>query len=48
MIVFELSTDQGDTREIFWLGCTEVTGVDKKETDNIYEQLVAHECFLDA
>lgn len=48
MIIFEFDTDLGDTREIVWLGSTIVTGADKKEADNIYEQLVAHEAFLDA
>lgn len=48
MIVFEAMTDQGDTREIMWLGCTSLTGADKNEADNIYEQLFAHEVFLDA
>lgn len=46
MIVFELSTDSGKTRDIFWLGCTSVVGKDKEETDNIYEQLTAREVFL--
>jgi len=46
-IIFELDTDQGKTRKIAWVGCTSVIGADKDETDNIYEQLVAHECFLD-
>lgn len=47
MIVFELDTDRGDTRDIIWLGCTSLTGSDRIEADNIYEQLVAHEIFLD-
>ena len=47
MIIFEIATDKGDTRDIFWLGTTHITSEDKEETDNIYEQLVAHETFLD-
>jgi hypothetical protein len=47
MIVFEFSTDGGDTRDIFWLGCTSVTSKDKEESDGIYEQIAAHEAHLD-
>jgi hypothetical protein len=46
MIVFELNTDQGDTREITWLGCISLTSADKEEADNIYEQLTAREVFF--
>ena len=47
MIVFEFSTDDGLGREVFWLGGTSITAEDKAEADNIYEQLAAHEAFLD-
>jgi hypothetical protein len=48
MIIFELDTDDGDTRVIYWLGCTSITGADKKEADSICEQLMAQEVFFDA
>lgn len=47
MIIFEFSTDAGDTRDICWLGMTSITAEDKPEADNIYEQLAAHEAHLD-
>lgn len=46
MIVFEFETDQGHTRDIFWLGTTSVTGADGSESDNIYEQLACEETGL--
>jgi len=47
MIIFELNTDSGFTRNVIWLGSTILTDNDKYEQDGIYEQLTAHEIFLD-
>ena len=47
MIIFELDTDDGLAREIYWLGNTTLTEDEKTEADCIYEQLTAHEVFLD-
>jgi hypothetical protein len=46
VIVFELAMDKGNTRDVFWLGCTSLTGKDQVEADNIYEQLAAREVFF--
>lgn len=46
MIVFEFELDNGDFREIWWLGCTSCTGEDKENSDEIYEQLEAQTCLL--
>lgn len=47
MIIFEFSSDAGDFRDITWLGSTHLTGADRLEADNIFEQLTAHEAHLD-
>lgn len=53
MIVFEfeLETHGSDgilkKRPIFWLGSTSVTGKDEEHSDEIYEQINAHEAHLD-
>jgi hypothetical protein len=47
MIIFETDTDSGFARDIFWLGNTILTDCDEYEQDGIYEQLLAHEIFLD-
>ena len=47
MIIFEFDIDCGHTRQIIWLGGTSVTGADKEHTDEIYEQIAAHEAYLD-
>jgi hypothetical protein len=47
MIVFEFDTDSGFTRGVIYIGNTTLTDEDKYEQDGIYEQLAAHEAFLD-
>jgi len=47
MIVFEFDEDDGNNRLVYWLGGTNVTGADAEHSDEIYEQLMAHEAHLD-
>ena len=47
MIIFEFETDNGQERDIYWLGSTAVTGEDEQHCDEIYEQIMAHESYLD-
>lgn len=47
MIIFKFSTDAGFNREIYWLGWTHISGEDKHHSDEIYEQIMAHESYLD-
>jgi len=45
MIIFEFNDDSSENREVWWLGGTTVTGVDKPHVDEIYEQLDAELAF---
>lgn len=49
MIVFEWNTDTANNvgRVLYWLGSTYITGKDEEHSNEIYEQLMAHESHLD-
>lgn len=50
MIIFEFDTETYSdgvpySRTLYWLGCTRITKEDKQHTNEIYEQLDAHQVF---
>jgi len=53
MITFELDEETHNSdgtlldRPLYWLGGTFVTGADEEHANEIYEQFVAHETYLD-
>jgi hypothetical protein len=53
MIVFEFDVETHNSdgtpkgRPVYWLGGTSITGSDEEHSDEIYEQLNAHEAHLD-
>lgn len=48
MIIFEFSDDLGKFGcVLYWIGMTSITKEDREHSDEIYEQIAAHESHLD-